>query len=833
MTKTDENRLSEGPARDFAGMVSKHTLDGVCFYASPACRSLLGYEPGGLVGRSVHEFAHPEDRSVVERFYTALSGAQDAGVVAYRATKKDGTQVRLETIGWAMRDPDTNEVREIVTVSREASGLATAETTEAGPPGVVQDKRKSAETRLRDAEARYRSLVERVPAVIYVDAEGEGRSTVYISPQVEALLGYHPDDFLSDPDYWVKALHPDDREHVVAGLRRATETGEPFRMEYRLIARDRRVVWVRDDAVPVRDAGGGRRLWQGVRVDITTLKRAEEDLVRMAAHPMVSPNPLIEANLAGEVTYLNPVAERLFPDLRVLGSRHPMLAGLESTIGEVQGAGRPVVREVPVGESFYEQTITWVPGSNLLRVYAIDTTEHRRTADALRASEEIYRTVVEHVAENIFVADVETGRVLESNAAFNTSLGYGPQEIRNLTLYDFIAHDRESIDRNIRLTLKSGHHVVGERKYRRKDGTLVDMEVRVSAITHGGRDALCAVAHDVTERKRAEEELRESHALLNSVVRGTADAIFVKDLRGRYVLVNTIAAEIMGRPEEEIIRRGDAELFGPEAAGTLVEVDHRVISTGKPISIEDRLPVAGTERTYLSTKAPYRDHRGKIVGVIGVSTDITERKQAEMALHEVREDERRRIARDLHDVVLHHIVGALQAMQATRVERVEPETGPAPEIDALRSAVQGLRNAIYDLRLEKNEPFVRAVESLVDLNRQLAPERHFVVTVEDGFSAQFCENVKVELARTVQEALTNARRHSGAGRIEVRLGVGPDGDDVVVEVTDEGRGFKPDAAVEGVGLSAMRERSRIMGAHLEIQSAVGAGTTVRISVPVR
>ncbi|MGI9050915.1 MAG: PAS domain S-box protein, partial [Rubrobacteraceae bacterium] len=116
--------------------------------------------------------------------------------------------------------------------------------------------------------------------------------------------------------------------------------------------------------------------------------------------------------------------------------------------------------------------------------------------------------MVEQAAENIFVVDVESKHILETNDALHRSLGYTAHEIRDMTLYDIVAHDRESIDENVRRILGRGHYFLGERQYRRADGALVDVEVVVSAISYRGVDALCIVAHDVTERKQNEDSQR-------------------------------------------------------------------------------------------------------------------------------------------------------------------------------------------------------------------------------------------------------------------------------------------------------------------------------------
>jgi len=144
-------------------------------------------------------------------------------------------------------------------------------------------ERDEIERRLGDPEARYRALVEHIPAVTYIDAVDEVSSAVYMSPQVERMLGYAPEEWLVDPRFFLEILHPGDRERVLAENERTNRSGEPFDMEYRLIARDGRTIWVRDEAVLVKD--GDRPLyWQGVMTDVTERKALEERLRYQALH---------------------------------------------------------------------------------------------------------------------------------------------------------------------------------------------------------------------------------------------------------------------------------------------------------------------------------------------------------------------------------------------------------------------------------------------------------------------------------------------------------------------------------------------------------------------
>src|SRR5918992_641425 len=142
-------------------------------------------------------------------------------------------------------------------------------------------ERKKMERRFREAETRFRTLVEQIPAVTYIEAiDQEERTTnlLYMSPQVETMFGYSPEEWMSNPHLFPELLHPEDRERVLAEDKRTDETGEPFRVEYRQFTRDGRILWVRDEAVVVRDEEGRDRYWLGVLYDTTDQKRTEEEL---------------------------------------------------------------------------------------------------------------------------------------------------------------------------------------------------------------------------------------------------------------------------------------------------------------------------------------------------------------------------------------------------------------------------------------------------------------------------------------------------------------------------------------------------------------------------
>jgi diguanylate cyclase (GGDEF)-like protein/PAS domain S-box-containing protein len=161
----------------------------------------------------------------------------------------------------------------------EAGALRAA----AGALGAAIERQRTEETR-RFAEQQYRSIVEHIPAVTYIDALNEQAAAVYVSPQIERLLGYSQQEWLADADLWPKILHPDDRARALAENARHNETGEPFVLEYRMFTKDGRVVWVFDQASLVRDEHGAPLFSHGVMLDISERKHDEEQVAFLAYH---------------------------------------------------------------------------------------------------------------------------------------------------------------------------------------------------------------------------------------------------------------------------------------------------------------------------------------------------------------------------------------------------------------------------------------------------------------------------------------------------------------------------------------------------------------------
>jgi PAS domain S-box-containing protein len=179
--------------------------------------------------------------------------------------------------------------------------------------------------------------------------------------------------------------------------------------------------------------------------------------------------------------------------------------------------------------------------------------ERKRFEEALKESEERYRAVMEQSVEAIYLFDPDSKRILETNHAFGELIGYTAEELLGMTIYDFVAHEREDIDRNVRRHVVEERRFVGERVYRREDGRLLEVEVSATLIPYRGNEAVCVVARDVTERKRAEEALKESEGRFRQLFERSTDALFVHDEEGLIVDCNAEACRSLGYTREELL----------------------------------------------------------------------------------------------------------------------------------------------------------------------------------------------------------------------------------------------------------------------------------------
>jgi PAS domain S-box-containing protein len=875
-----EENLRQGEARYRA--VIEQATDGIYLLdaearrfveSNPSFQQMFGYTPDEVRKMDIYDLvahARADVDATIER--TLESGQRIVGERKYR--RKDGALLDVE-VGVSVIALDGRDV--ICTIVRDVT------------------ERRQNEEALRTSEAELRALFEAMTDLIFV-IDGEGRH-LKVAPTNPSLL-YRPSTEITG-----KTLHDifpsEQADEFLGHVRHVLQTRRSVDFEYGL-AMDRGELWFEATVSPMLEDSV---VW--VARDVTGRKRDEEALARSESRlrQIIETEPecvkvlgmdgsLLEMNSAGlamieadslEQVRGKSVYSHIAPEHRAsfVALTERVLRGgsgtLEFELIGLKGTRRWLdTHAVPLR----------VAGDEISGLLAItrDITERKEAEQALRQSERLYRVVIEQATENIFLIDVETRRIVESNRAFRESLGYSEEELHRMTLYDVVSADRESVDANIRQVLEQRDPSVGERKYLRKDGSLMEVEVSASVILRDGRRTLVAVAHDVTERARMQRLLEERVSTLSGIAASLTLDLPVEntlDVLARSVVgASTAVACAVALLDEETGALRMEGFFGLPAeyrAGmeaswkTGVESPTmRAVSTGEPVIIRGIRQFILNDERYASVHHLVREatwdiiyivpliSRGRALGAINLGY-LPEQEpeenekvflkavadQAAVAVENARLfteargkaalEERQRLARELHDSVSQALYGiALGAETARELLRGgDPERARDPldyTISLAEAGMTEMRALIFELRPESLE-----TEGLVvALEKQAAAiqARHGIKVKASLCSEPVAPfDVKEALYRVAQEALHNVVKHAQADNVEIEMGCLPDR--IEFEISDDGVGFDARSDFPGhLGLRSMRERTAKVGGALQVDSSPGCGARIRARLPL-
>jgi PAS domain S-box-containing protein len=392
--------------------------------------------------------------------------------------------------------------------------------------------------------ATLRSLIDQVPVTVYIDRLDDMSSNVFMGPQLEAVLGYSAEEWASDPEFYLRVIHPDDLERVLAEHRRTRETGDLFSMEYRMVARDGSVRWFLDEARVVRDETGRPVFHYGFILDITerkeladALHRSEEELRRekqyLESLLEISPVAVVTLDLDEHVTSWNPAAEALFGyrETEALGRtieelilRTEALAQEGASIMDdamSEGRAHRVTRRMRKDGALVDVDMIVVPirsDGETIGSYAIyhDVSELQRQKHHLQSLLENSPTAI----AELDLADM----IVAWNPAAETLFGYTRQEAIGRNIDDLVANSAEvrieAAELNKQAREQGYVHVITRRT--RRDGTLVDVEVLVAPVRSAGEiEGYYAIYHDIGELMRARREAEEA----TRTVRAQADEL--------------------------------------------------------------------------------------------------------------------------------------------------------------------------------------------------------------------------------------------------------------------------------------------------------------------
>jgi PAS domain S-box-containing protein len=515
-----------------------------------------------------------------------------------------------------------------------------------------------------------------------------------------------------------------------------------------------------------------------------------------------------------------------------------------------------------VRDALFSMELIELEGRECLLTALVDITERKRAEQALREGEERFRMLSEASFEGIWIHD--QGKILDLNRTMAAMFGYEPAELIGRNVLELAAPEsRALILEKIRAESEEPYEAVGIRK----DGTRFHGEIIGRTIPWYGRKCRVTAIRDITERKRTEQALVESHNLLNAVVEGTSDAVFVKDFKGRYLMINSAGARFLGKTVEEVIGKDDLELFTPDTARAVMEHDRQVMASGESLTFEETATAAGVTRTYLATKNVYRDVHGKVIGLIGIARDITEMKRLEEQFRQAQKMEAvgrlaGGVAHDFNNLLT--VINGYSGLVFNRLSADDPSRKLIAEIQKAGERAANLTHQLLAFsRKQVLQPQVVSLNTLLSellklLQRLIGEdiELALVTGAAPGLAkvdpGQF-EQAIVNLAVNARDAMPQggrliiethdteldedyARHHS-----EVRPGRY-----VLVAVSDSGHGmdeatrariFEPFFTTKGpgkgtgLGLAMVYGFVKQSGGHIEVYSELGHGTTFKVYLP--
>lgn len=559
-------------------------------------------------------------------------------------------------------------------------------------------ERKKAEQDLKESEKRFRQLFDRVFDAIIMSSE-----TAQIIDANEAatrLLGYSREEFTGMSMYELVSQRY--LEGFIEAGRRVLESGIDQTDDLELVTRDGEPRTVEAGAVRVEISrkkyiiGSFRDITERKKAE-TALKESEERYRRLVE---TSPDAITVTDLQGRIIMVNQQAVDLYGaetedellgknsfDLIHIDSRDRAVDGMMKTLesgsvrnieydflrkdgsyypGDISASlirdsgGKPlafigVIRDITERKKTEEELARYrknleeqvsertaeLERSNEQLLKEIE--EHRQTEDSLRRSEERYRALFDRSLDCVYIYDFD-GNIIDANPASLRLLGYGQEEVRSLNFEKiFPPEEIPRVAKAAEEVIKSGHSSrVREFWLRRKDGSLVQVEAISSVIYRGDKPyAIQGVARDITERKKSEQELRESEERYQALFERSLDAVFINDFQGTFIDANPEALRLLGYQKDEIKGLNYARLVSGDQLTQALEAMEEIIRTGsqkKPLEL--RLTKKNGDYLFVETKGSLIYREGKPYAIQGIARDITERMRAEKALKESEENYR-------------------------------------------------------------------------------------------------------------------------------------------------------------------------------------------------
>ncbi len=753
------------------------------------------------------------------------------------------------------------------------------------------EEHKQTEKALEESEKRFRLLAENAQDIIFRFVLKPRQGFSYVSPAVEKITGYSPDEFYADPDIVYKIAYPEDKPLLEVYFENETMFNKP--MVLRWVSKDGTIIWIEQINTPIRDENGEIIAIEGIARDVTQRKKSEETLRKLFRAIEFSPASILITDYEGNIEYVNPKFTEVtgYTYGEVLGKNPRILkSGAQSkefyrSLWETIKSGNEwrgeFLNKKKNGELYWEKaSISPIFNENgkITHFVAVkeDITQEKESIKLITQ----YSYIFEESLNEIYIFDFESLKFLHANRAALENLGYTLEELQKLTPIDIKPLFNYDTFNELIKPLITGEKkiLVFETIHKRKNGTTYDVEVHLQLLKIEGENIFVAIILDITERKIAENKIQESERFLNTLFDSVTEAILTISMQDRKIMkANKGVLKVFDYSPEELIGKSQIILYAFERDFIEYEekIKNAISNNESEVEAEVQMLKKDGTKIWCNLHTTFIKHDGEVTHIITLIRDITNEKKMIEELIEAKEkaEEMNKVKSYFFANMSHELRTPFVGIKgyAELLSEILPDEEHRKMAKIILNSSERMLDTLTKLLNVTKLEFEKPKIILSDINiKELLTDRFtlFKVAAEKkGLIASLnlfpnrAENDMPEIIKSnegllreiVDNLLNNAIKFTEQGKVELSADIEAKGEQeyLVIKVSDTGIGIPEDKKElifqefrqvseglnrnfegTGLGLTITKKFVELLGGKIYIDSEEGVGSTFFVELPI-